>query len=596
MLFRPKKSSLAQGHLRRPVGAWLALLTACALPALAQNGATPPVEPDPPQAVSSDMDAELFYQLLVGEMQLQAGEAGAGYSLVLDAARRTQRQELYRRAVEIALQGRSGDAALTAARAWSDAHPGASEPHRYALQILLALNRPADVVEALRQLVRLTPVQERNELIAAIPQTMARASDKAAARQAVTTALQEALRDRATAAAAWTSIGRMQLASDQLDQALASARQAHQADPTLAAGALLGLELMERQQEGAEGLVRRHLELTGERASATVRMGYARVLLDHQRYAEASAHLQTLTVQEPDYADPWLLLGTLQVQQNQLDAARASLERYLELSRRLPAEQATRGQTQAFLQLAQIAERQKDYVAAGAWLDRIENGEEIMAAQMRRAMLLGRQGQLERGIELLRQQPERNPADARRKFISEAQLLREFGRYEAALEVYTRATARFPDDPDLVYEQAMLAEKAGRPDELERLLRGLIARHPDYHHAYNALGYTLADRNERLPEARALILKALEFAPGDPYIQDSLGWVEYRMGNLTEALRILQAAYAKRPDAEIAAHLGEVQWVLGQRDQALRIWREGLLLNPENDTLLDTIRRFDVRP
>lgn len=580
----------------RPVEVWLALLATCALPALAQNGAMPPVEPDPPQAVSSDMDAELFYQLLLGEMQFQAGEAGAGYSLMLDAARKTQRQELYRRAVEIALQGRSGDAALAAARAWAGAHPGTSEPHRYALQILLALNRPADVVEALRQLVRLTPVQERNELIAAIPQTMARASDKAAARQAVTTALQEALQDRATAAAAWTSIGRMQLASDQLDQALASARNAHQADPALAAGALLGLELMERQQEGAEGLVRRHLELGGERPSATVRMGYARVLLDHQRYAEASAHLQTLTVQEPDYADPWLLLGTLQVQQNQLDTARVTLERYLELSRRLPAEQASRGQTQAFLQLAQIAERQQDYAAANAWLDRIENAEEIMAAQMRRAMLLGRQGQLERGIELLRQQPERTPADARRKFVSQAQLLREFGRYEAALEVYAQATARFPDDPDLIYEQAMLAEKAGRPEELERLLRGLIERQPDYHHAYNALGYTLADRNERLPEARALILKALEFTPGDPYIQDSLGWVEYRLGNLTESLRILQTAYAKRPDAEIAAHLGEVQWVLGRRDDALRTWREGLLLNPENSTLLDTLRRFDVRP
>ncbi len=542
------------------------------------------------------MDAELFYQLLLGEMQLEAGEAGAGYSLILDAARKTQRQELYKRAVEMALQGRSGDAALAAARAWSVAYPGNSEPLRYTLQILLALNRPSDVVEPLQQLVRLTPAQERNALIAAIPQTMARATDKAAARQAVTEALHEALQDPATAAAAWTGIGRMELANDRLEQALASARKAHQADPALAAGALLALELMERQQEGAEGLVRGHLERAGERSSPAVRMGYARVLLDHQRYAEASAHLQTLTVQEPEYADPWLLLGTLQVQVNQLDTGRVSLERYLELSRRLPAEQASRGQTQAFLQLAQIAERQQDYAAANAWLDRIENPEEIMAAQMRRAMLLARQGQLERGIELLRQQPERSPADARRKFVSEAQLLREFGRYEAALEVYARATARFPDDPDLVYEQAMLAEKAGRPEELERLLRDLIQRQPDYHHAYNALGYTLADRNERLSEAKALILKALALAPGDPYIQDSLGWVEYRLGNLTEALRILQAAYAKRPDAEIAAHLGEVQWVLGQRDDALRTWREGLLLNPENGTLTDTLRRLDVRP
>jgi tetratricopeptide (TPR) repeat protein len=162
--------------------------------------------------------------------------------------------------------------------------------------------------------------------------------------------------------------------------------------------------------------------------------------------------------------------------------------------------------------------------------------------------------------------------------------------------VYGEAVKRFPQDTDLLYDQAMMAEKADRLPDMERLLRQLIAARPDYHHAYNALGYSLADRNIRLPEAKQLIEKAVSLAPNDAYIQDSLAWVEYRLGNNERALEILQAAYAKRPDAEIAAHLGEVLWVLGQREEALKIWREGLLLASDNETLQETLKRFQVKP
>ncbi|MCX7225905.1 MAG: tetratricopeptide repeat protein [Burkholderiales bacterium] len=142
---------------------------------------------------------------------------------------------------------------------------------------------------------------------------------------------------------------------------------------------------------------------------------------------------------------------------------------------------------------------------------------------------------------------------------------------------------------------AMMAEKIGKFDDMERLLRSVIARKPDYQHAYNALGYSLAERNQRLPEARQLIKKALELAPDDPFITDSLGWVEFKSGNLPEALRILQGAYKSRPDAEIAAHLGEVMWAMGRREQALTVWREGLTLSPDNDTLRDTLKRLRVK-
>jgi tetratricopeptide (TPR) repeat protein len=146
-----------------------------------------------------------------------------------------------------------------------------------------------------------------------------------------------------------------------------------------------------------------------------------------------------------------------------------------------------------------------------------------------------------------------------------------------------------------MYEQAMLAEKLNRLDEMEKLLRAVIEQDPEHHNAYNALGFSLADRKLRLPEAKALIVKALSFAPNDPFITDSLGWVEFRLGNLPSALLHLQKAYQDRADPEIAAHLGEVLWQLNRPDEARAIWREGFKTAPDNETLQETLQRLKVK-
>jgi tetratricopeptide (TPR) repeat protein len=179
--------------------------------------------------------------------------------------------------------------------------------------------------------------------------------------------------------------------------------------------------------------------------------------------------------------------------------------------------------------------------------------------------------------------------------MAEVGLLRDAKQTQSAYQLLERAIAKDPSDTDLLYDQALLAEKLQRMGEMERLLRQYIAAKPDSPNAYNALGYSLADRNIRLDEAKKLIQKALELAPGDPFITDSLGWVEFRLGNKQEALRILEGAYRSRPDPEIGAHLGEVLWSLGQRDKALGIWREAQLLNADNDTLQETLKRLRVR-
>ena len=253
------------------------------------------------------------------------------------------------------------------------------------------------------------------------------------------------------------------------------------------------------------------------------------------------------------------------------------------------------GLSQAYLSLSQLAEKRKDFKAAEAWLAKIENSSEMIQAQTRRASILASQGKLEQARQLIRQLPEKTPAEARLKVNAEAGLLRDVKEYRLAYETLAQALVKTPNEPELMYDQAMMAEKLGLLDDMERLLRQVIAIKPDYHHAYNALGYSLAERNLRLPEARELIRQALTYAPSDPFIKDSMGWVEFRMGNRAEAARIFEAAYKVKPDAEIAAHYGEVLWSMGQKDRAIAIWKEGKLINPDNETLLETLKRLRVK-
>ncbi len=540
------------------------------------------------------MDGELLYQLLIGEITARDGEPSAGYALILDAARKTNDAQLYQRATDIALQSRSGDAALQAAQAWRQAQPDSREASRYVLQILIALNRVRATLEPLKGEIGFASASERSLAISAIPRAYARVSDKKLAAQVVEEALAIYLVNPATASAAWSTTGRMRLAAGDAPGALQAALKGYAADPMGDGPVLIALELMGPKLPEAEALVKKYLG-NGALIVSEIRMGYARGLLDAQRYAEATMQLQLVIRDKPDFSSAWLVLGSLQLQDNQLAKAQTSLERYVALAQQAPGEESGRGLAQAYLSLAQIAEKRKDFVTAESWIAKIEDSDEMMQAQTRRASILASQGKLAEGRALIKRLPERNPGDARLKVIAEAGLLRELKQYQLAYDLLGQAVVKFPDETELVYDQAMMAEKLGKLAEMEALLRRIIKDKPDYHNAYNALGYSLADRNVRLPEAKQLISKALEFVPADPFIQDSLGWVEFRLGNLAVAVKIFEEAFKSKPDAEIAAHFGEVLWSLGQRDRAIAIWREGQLLNPENETLLETLKRFRVK-
>jgi tetratricopeptide (TPR) repeat protein len=177
-----------------------------------------------------------------------------------------------------------------------------------------------------------------------------------------------------------------------------------------------------------------------------------------------------------------------------------------------------------------------------------------------------------------------------------AQILRDANRLSEAIKRMQALDQRMPDSINVKYELAMLHERANQMREAERLLRQVIALDPGHAHAHNALGYSLADRNQRLPEALALITRALEIAPKDPFILDSMGWIKFRMCRFQEAVDYLQRAYTIRPEAEIAAHLGEALWKLGRQGEARTVWAQGVSQDASNKTLQETLKRFGVKP
>jgi tetratricopeptide (TPR) repeat protein len=607
----------AQHIKRNTVGslqaACLTLGFALAMPAFAQVKTSPSVAaPAASEIDNSKLDAALFYQLLIGEIELRSGEAGTAYQVLLDAARKSKDPQLFRRATDIALQGRAGDQALAAAAAWRTALPTSVEAHRYVIQLLVILNRVPETAEVMKSLLNVTPAPELVAQINGLPRFFSRAADRTAA----TKTMEQALRPYAggnNPAAVQNAVavtqGRGLLMAGDAPGALASAQRALAQDPTSEGAALLALEMMPGAV-GAEALVQSYLK--NKPQSDDIRIVYSRVLTSSQRLADALVQIEVVTRSQPQQAAPWLMQGALQLELRQPKDATASLTQFVSLTQadsngatpRMQAAAASedsddapppdQGLTQAWLMLAQAAELQKDAAGAETWLAKITNPAQALAVQTRRASLLAKQGKVKEARELIRKTPELSENDGRAKVLAEVQLLRDQKMWAEAATLLKAANQKYADDIDLIYEESMIVEKLNRLDDMERLLRRVMVLKPDHQHAHNALGYSLAERNLRLPEAKALILKALEIAPGEPFITDSLGWVEYRLGNRAESLRLLRGAYQSRPDVEIAAHLGEVLWVNGEREEARRVLRDAKNRDATNEVLTETLARLKV--
>ena len=527
---------------------------------------------------SSDLNEPMLYEFLLGEIALQRGDNRLAAQTFLDLAKRTRDPRVARRAVEIANQSRMPELALEAAKTWHDLDAGSSQALQVVAALLVANKRVDEALPYLEKLLSTEGVNlengfmQLNRLLAANP-------DKAANLRVV----RQLVSKHPQLPHAHFALAQASVSAGDEDAAIAAIRRASALRPDWELAALLEAQIAQRRSPAAAAKVLGDF-VAKYPNSREARLNYARVLVMDKRLPEARKQFEALLAANPGNTEVIYAVGLLAFQLKDFPVAEENMKRLLSLG--------YRDANGVRYLLGQIAEEQKQWPDAMQWYERITEGEQLIPARMRTANVLARQGKLDEARTFLKRVAAENPDEEAQLTVAEAQLLREANRNQDAFQLLREALQKEPDQPELLYDYALTAEKLERFDVLESNLRKLIEVRPDHAHAYNALGYSFAERNMRLPEARKLVERALELAPDDYFILDSLGWVLYREGDLKGAVEHLRRAYTGRPDAEIGAHLGEVLWVMGQRDEANRIWQESLKSGPENETLQKTIQRF----
>lgn len=544
--------------------------------ASAQAPAAPPAPAkDDERLPKLDLTGQILYQFLFAEIAAQRGQFGLSAGAYLDLAKNTRDPRIVRRAAEMAFHARQYDSALEATRLWLNLEADSPQAKQMYATLLLANGRIEELAGSLARDVAADPAKAGDSLMRMM-RAFARFPDRPAVQRLFDLLTQpypelpEAHFVRAQVAA---GAGDAERARKEIERAL-------ELRPTWDLAALAKAELLPR---GAAQIAYLQTWLDSNPDGQDVRLGYARLLVGEKRYDDARAQFRRLLSGNPDNPDILYATGILSLQLNDGAEAERHLKRFVEIGRG--------DLNPARFYLGQIADQAGRTDEALRWYDQVESGEHAGPARVRGAQVLLRLGRLDEARARLAAARSGTLGDAR-LLVAEAQLLRDAGRHAEAYALLAEALKAQPDQPELLYETALAAEKLGYVDLLESYLRRLISLQPDSAQAYNALGYSLADRNLRLDEAAQLIDKALSLAPDDPFILDSKGWVLFRQGKPAAALDALQKAYGQKPDAEIAAHIGEVLWSLGRRDDALSVWREAAKAHPTNEALTATIKRF----
>lgn len=529
-------------------------------------------------AAEAELSEPTLYDLLLGEIALQRGDLPLAAKTYIDLARRTRDPRVARRAVEVANQANLPGIAIDAARLWHDVEPASAHALQVLAATLVAAKRVDEAQPYLEKLLTSEGVSRENGFMQ-MNRLLAGNPDKAANLRVI----RNLAAKHAQLPQAHFAVAQAAAVAGEDAVAVKAARQAQALRPDWELAVLLEAQVLQKRSpaEAAQRL-RQFIEKNPNARDA--RLSYARVLVADKRLAEARKQFEAVAAASPANPDVLYAVGLLAFQLKDHAAAEDYLQRVLKLKHRDP-------DGVRFL-LGQIAEDQKRWPSAIEWYESVGDGEHALHARLRTANAIAKQGKLDEARAYLRKAGGEHPGEPSLFVVTEAQLLRDAHRHGEAFDLLTKALDQQPEQPDLLYDLALTAEKLERFDLLETHLRSLIRVKPDHAHAYNALGYSFAERNTRLPEARKLIERALELAPEDYFIIDSLGWVLYREGDLKGAARELRRAYSGRPDAEIGAHLGEVLWVMGERDEARRVWGEALKSAPDNETLQKTLKRF----
>jgi predicted Zn-dependent protease len=531
------------------------------------------------------LTSQIVFQVLAAEVALQRDQPAPAYQTYLALARDTHDPRMAQRATEIALSAQSPSDALAAAQLWQQYAPTSERAAQLDASLLVLSGKPDDAEPLLARELSKVPEENRGSAILALQLLVSRGPNRVGGLHV----LQDLLKNDMNRPEAQLAIARQQIVANDAPGARKSLEQALALKPDYLPAALTLSQM--GPEERKEGIATLEKYVQQNPKSHDARLALAQMYLASDRLDDAQKQFEAMHKDNTNDLTPLMALALIEIQKKDFTGAQPFLEQYAQKAEKTPG--ADPGQ--AYIYLSQLALEQKNDAAASDWLNKISpSSQQYIPAQITRAQLLEKQGKPDDARKLLAGLQPQDPRDQALIARTDAAILFDAKRYQEAEDRLAHASADYPDDPDLTYDYAMAAEKNGHYDTMEAQLRKLIGSQPDNPQAYNALGYSLADRGVRLQEADKLIQKASSLAPDDAFIMDSVGWVKYRLGDTTDALKLLRKAYDMQPNAEIGAHLGEVLWKTGAQDQARDAWREARKLEPDNDTLLKTLKRFQV--
>ena len=551
----------------RRVSLALAILFA-SLGAQAQEAAPPPAE---------GLTSEFIFKYLVGEVAGQRGDIALASSVFYELAKATHDPRLAERAARAAVYGNQQQLALRSAGLWAELDPDSIEAQQAMAQLLLSSGNLEDARPFLEKLLVANDTRANGFLY--LNGVLSRHPDKEAALALV----QDLAAPYPKQAEAKFAVAHMAFNAGQSKLALQELGAAETLRPGWeAAAALHGEILLRESPDKALAFFHDFLEKYPE--TSNIRLAYAKLLVNEKKLDAARTQFTKLADAVQENPEMAVVVGLLAGQLGDYAQADKYFKQALEHDYKEPE--------QLYLYLGQSAEKQKHNDQAYAWYKQVTSDELRFDAQLRIASLLASEKKLPEARKMLQTLPNLTSEQQAVASQVEANLLVQEKQYAEAYAILDHAINTLPNTPEMIYDFAMLAEKVLRFDVMEQQLRKLITLKPDFAQAYNALGYTLADRNVRLDEAAGLIEKALSLSPDDHYILDSMGWVQYRRGMLNEAADYLRRAYSEKTDPEIAAHLGEVLWQQGKHDEAVKTWEEALRAHPDNEVLLNTTKKF----
>jgi len=556
-----------------------AMLAGCQVMTPRADHSAPAVAPPASDLPAADLTPDVLFQLLVGEIAGHRGDFGVSVGALGRAAQKTRDPRLAERAALAALYSRQSKEALANASLWVELRPASIEAHE-ALAAALMENGEHD--QAFGEFERMLTLAGEGGLPQAylrISATLGRQADRGAA----LATMHKLVALHPGKAVAHYALAHLAVRVGDLDAAMTAIDRSLALNPSWEDAALFKARVLVSRKDMNQVLRYYEDYLDDYPRASTMRLGYARLLVDLKQWDRAREQFKRVVAASPQDADAAFTVALLAMQVDDLGEAEKYLLRTLELQP---------DNDQARLYLGQLAEQRKRYDDAIQWYGEIESDEYHFEAQARLGVVLANQGKLEQARAHLQALEPKTEAQRVQLALAEEQILRDARRFTEGFDVLTAALGELPNNTDLLYARALVAEKLDRIDVAEKDLRRILKRDPKNANALNALGYTLADRTTRYKEALGFIEQALALKPDDPFILDSMGWVQYRLGNHAEAVKHLRAALGQRADAEIAAHLGEVLWVMGDRAGAETVWTSALKQSPDSEVLRGVIKRF----